>query len=162
MQGTHRRRSLPQTAAVAQELLGRIDKNTEHFGEAAIEAAYLTDEKLDEILTYQTNAFMKFVQSMIDNHFLDLGQINHFLDEFQRMGGYTDAQISALIHDDVEECMHIFVPLKSPRLKEFALTLIQTIRRLIIKSNPFSVKNSKSFFSLSSHSICSLLFSSEQ
>ena len=98
------------TAAVAQELLGRIDKNTEHFGEAAIEAAYLTDEKLDEILTYQTNAFMKFVQSMIDNHFLDLGQINHFLDEFQRMGGYTDAQISALIHDDVEECMHIFVP----------------------------------------------------
>ena len=79
------------TAAVAQELLGRIDKNTEHFGEAAIEAAYLTDEKLDEILTYQTNAFMKFVQSMIDNHFLDLGQFNHFLDEFQRIGCYTDA-----------------------------------------------------------------------
>lgn len=119
------------SAAVAQELLGRIDRNSEHFGEAAIDAEYLTDEKLDEILTYQSNAFMKFVQSMIDKHFMDLGQINHFLDEFQQIGGYTDAQISSLIHDDLEQCVQIFVPLKSPRLKEFTLTLIQTIRRLI-------------------------------
>ena len=75
------------SAAMAQELLERIDKNSERFGEAAIDAEYLTDEKLDEILTYQSNAFMKFVQSMIDKHFLELGQINHFLDEFQRIGG---------------------------------------------------------------------------
>ena len=67
------------SAAVAQELLGRIDRNSERFGEAAIDAEYLTDEKLDEILTYQSNAFMKFVQSMIDKHFLELGLINHFL-----------------------------------------------------------------------------------
>ncbi len=97
--------------------MGRIDRNSERFGEAAIDAEYLTDEKLDEILTYQSNAFMKFVQSMIDKHFLELGQINHFLDEFQRIGGYTDAQISSLIHDDLEQCVQIFVPLKSPRLK---------------------------------------------
>lgn len=31
------------SAAVAQELLGRIDRNSEHFGEAAIDAEYLTD-----------------------------------------------------------------------------------------------------------------------
>ena len=53
------------------------------------------------------------------------------LDEFQQLGGYTDAQISSLIHDDLEECIYIFVPLKSERLKEFALTLVRTIRRLL-------------------------------
>lgn len=119
------------TSAVAQELLGQIDKGNEHFGEAAIEAGYLSDEKLDEILTYQTNSYMKFVQSLLDKGIFGLEQINPFLDEFQQLGGYSDAQISSLIHDDLEECIHIFVPLKSEQLKEFTLTLVRTIRRLI-------------------------------
>lgn len=119
------------TSAAAQELLQRIDKENEHFGEAAIEAGYLSDEKLDEILTYQTNTFMKFVQSLLDRGTFSLEQINPFLNEFQQLGGYSDAQISSLIHDDLEECIHIFVPLKSEQLKEFTLTLVRTIRRLI-------------------------------
>lgn len=119
------------TSATAQGLLEQIDKNKEHFGEAAIEAGYLSDEKLDEILTYQTNSFMKFVQSLIDRGAFSLEQINPFLDEFQRLGGYNDAQISSLIHDDLEECIRIFVPLKSEQLKEFTLTLVRTLCRLI-------------------------------
>ncbi len=119
------------TSAAAQELLEQIDKDKEHFGEAAIEAGFLSDEKLDEILTYQTNTFMKFVQSLLDRGTFSLEQINPFLNEFQQLGGYSDAQISSLIHDDLEACIYIFVPLKSERLKEYTLTLVRTIRRLI-------------------------------
>lgn len=119
------------TSTAAQELLDRIDAENERFGETAIEAGYLTDEKLDEVLTYQSNAFMKFVQSLLNRGTFSLEQINSFLDEFQQKGGYNDAQLSSLIHDDLEECINIFVPLKSAQLKEFILTLVQTIRRLI-------------------------------
>lgn len=119
------------TSAAAQELLGQIDENKEHFGEAAIEAGYLSDEKLDEILTYQSNSFMKFVQSLLDQGVFGLEQINSFLDGFQQCGGFDDAQLSALIHDDLEQCIQIFVPLKSEQLKEYTLTLVRTIRRLI-------------------------------
>lgn len=119
------------TSTAAQELLEQIDENKEHFGEAAIEAGYLSDEKLDEILTYQSNSFMKFVQSLLDQGAFGLEQINSFLDEFQQCGGYDDAQVSALIHDDLEQCIQIFVPLKSEQLKEYTLTLVRTIRRLI-------------------------------
>lgn len=119
------------TSTAAQELLDRIDAENERFGETAIEAGYLTDEKLDEVLTYQSNAFMKFVQSLLNRGTFSLEQINSFLDEFQQKGGYNDAQLSSLIHDDLEECINIFVPLKSAQLKEFTLTLVQTIRRLI-------------------------------
>lgn len=119
------------TLAAAQKLIEQIDKEKEHFGQAAIEAGYLSDEKLDEILTYQVNSFMKFIQSLLNRGILSLDQINPFLDEFQQLGGYSDAQVSSLIHDDLEDCIHIFVPLKSERLKEFTLTLVQTIRRLI-------------------------------
>ena len=62
---------------------------------------------------------------------LTIEQINPFLDEFQQLGGYSDTQMSALIHDDLEQCISIFVPLKSMQLKELTLTLVQTIRRLI-------------------------------
>lgn len=119
------------TSAAAQELLGRTDKEKEQFGETAVEAGLLSDEKLDEILSYQTNAFMKFVQSLLDEGTFGLEQINPLLDEFQQLGGYSDAQISSLVHDDLAQCINIFVPLKSSQLKDFALTLVQTIRRLI-------------------------------
>lgn len=119
------------SAAEVQRILGEIDENTTRFGEAAIEAGRLTDEKLDQILTYKQNSFMKFVQLILNEKFISLEQINPLLNDFQKISGFTDAQLSSLIHDDLEECVNIFVPLKSPRLKELALTLVQTLRRLI-------------------------------
>lgn len=117
--------------STVQELLSKFDKSEERFGEVAIDAGYLTDDKLDMMLTYQSNTFMKFIQSLINKHLLTIEQINPFLDEFQQLGGYSDTQMSALIHDDLEQCISIFVPLKSMQLKELTLTLVQTIRRLI-------------------------------
>lgn len=119
------------SSATAQELLKQIDKSAERFGETAIDAGYLTDEKLDEILTYQSNAFMKFVQELLNANVLGMEQVNPLLDEFQQNGEFSDAQLSSLIHYDLEQCVNIFVPLKANRLKEFVLTMIRTIRRLI-------------------------------
>lgn len=119
------------SSATAQELLKQIDKSAERFGETAIDAGYLTDEKLDEILTYQSNAFMKFVQELLNANVLGMEQVNPLLDEFQQNGEFSDAELSSLIHDDLEQCVNIFVPLKANRLKEFVLTMIRTIRRLI-------------------------------
>jgi CheY-specific phosphatase CheX len=119
------------TTSIAQELLNQIDKGNERFGEKAIDAGYLTDDKLDQILTYQSNSFMKFIQSLLDKELINLEQINPSLSEFQQLGGYNDEQMASLIHDDLEECINIFVPLKSAPLKDLTLTLVQTIRRLI-------------------------------
>ncbi|MCM1183141.1 MAG: chemotaxis protein CheX [Roseburia sp.] len=112
-------------------LLGRMDNDSMHFGEMAIEAGYLSEEKLDEIQTYQQNSFLKFIQAALNEGIITLEQINPLLDDFQKVSGFTDAQLSSLVHDDLEECVNIFVPIKSPRLKELTLTLIQTLRRLI-------------------------------
>lgn len=119
------------SSSMAQELLGQIDKENEHFGEAAVEAGYLTDEKLEQLFIYQSNAFMRFVQSLLDKGLLSLDQINPLLDDFQQLGGYNAAQLNSLIHDDLAQCVNIFVPLKTERLKELILTLVQTMRRLI-------------------------------
>lgn len=117
--------------SAAQELLGSIDKSKTRFGDAAIEAGYIDDEKLEQILSYQSNTFMKFIQLILDNGYLSLEKINPLLDDFQKESEFSEEQMSALIHDDLAQCVEIFVPLKSPQLKELALTMVQTLRRLI-------------------------------
>ena len=119
------------SAAAVQEILAGIDKNTTRFGDAAIEAGYIDDEKLDQILSYQSNSFVKFMQLVLNNGYLTLEQINPHLDEFQQENKFTDEQLSALVHDDLEQIVNIFVPLKSPQLKELVLTIVRTLRRLI-------------------------------
>lgn len=117
--------------AAVRELSERMDKANEHFGEAAVNSGIINDDKLDEILAYQSNAFMRFVQLLVDNGYISYDTINHELDEFQQKKEFNDVQLSALIHDDLEQCINIFVPLKSSQLKELTMTLVQTLRRLI-------------------------------
>ena len=88
------------TPLAVEELLSKLDKGSERFGETAIEAGYLTDEELDQLLTYQSNVFMKFIQSLLDKNLIHLGQITALLDDFQQRGNFDDAQMSSLIHDD--------------------------------------------------------------
>ncbi len=112
-------------------LVQTILENNKSFGDTAIEAGYLTEEKLDELLTYQSNTFMQFVQCLLDKKWIALEQINPLLDEFQMLGSFSDAQLSSLIHDDLEQCVRMFVPIKSAQLQSFTLTFIGAFRRLI-------------------------------
>lgn len=119
------------TPTAVQELLNSIDKEIEHFGETAVSQGMITDDKLDELLAYQSNNFMKFAQLLVDQGYVSYDTINHEMDEFQQKKELNDVQLSALIHDDLDQCISIFVPLKSPQLKELVKTLVQTMRRLI-------------------------------
>lgn len=115
-------------AAVKQVL---ADKN-EYFGEAAVNAGYITDMKLDEILERQSNNFMKFLRLLVDADYISYSDINHEMDEFQKKNGLNDEQMDALINDDLERCIDIFVPMfKTQELKRFARIFVQTFRRII-------------------------------
>lgn len=119
------------TPTAVRELTNSIDKEIEHFGETAVNQGLLTDYKLEELLAYQSNNFMKFVQLLVDHDYVSYESITHEIDEFQQRKELNDVQLSALIHDDLDQCISIFVPLKSPQLKELTKTLVQTMRRLI-------------------------------
>jgi len=119
------------TPAAVLELSESIDKENEHFGEAAVNAGLITDNKLDDLLAYQSNNFMKFIQLLVDKEYLSYRDINHELNAFQQKNEFDDEQLNALIDDDLEQCINIFVQLENPALKELTKTLVQTFRRLI-------------------------------
>ncbi len=119
------------TPTAVLELINSIDKEVERFGEAAVNQGLITDDKLDELLAFETNNFMKFAQLLVDHGYVSYNSINFEMDEFQQKRALNDVQLSALIHDDLDQCINMFVPLKSPQLKELTKTLVQTFRRMI-------------------------------
>ena len=119
------------TPTAVQELLQNMDKESEHFGEAAVNSELITDDKLDDILAYQSNDFMKFLQLLVDDGYISYEDINQELDAFQQENEWNDEQLNALIHDDLDQCIDLFAQFESPALKELTKTFIQTSRRLI-------------------------------
>lgn len=119
------------TPAAVQELLQSMDKESEHFGEAAVNSELITDDKLDDILAYQSNDFMKFLQLLVDDGCISYEDINRELDAFQQKNEWNDEQLNALMNDDLEQCIDLFVQFASPVLKELTKTFVQTYRRLI-------------------------------
>lgn len=121
------------TPVQVQTLLTQIGDSDTRFGEAALEEGLISDNRLDHLISFQTNSFMKFVQLLINESFIRIEQMNQIINSFQTENEYTDSQMDSLMLDDLEEIVKIFVPLKSPQLQELTVTLIQTIKRLIDK-----------------------------
>lgn len=121
------------TVSQVTGLLSQIDKKKTRFGDAAVQKGMLTEDRLDQILTYQNNSFMVFVQVLIDRRVIRYEQIPQLIDDFQRDGQYKDNQFAALLNDDLEQIVSIFVPLKNPYLKVLTVLLVKTFRRLIDK-----------------------------
>jgi CheY-specific phosphatase CheX len=119
------------TPAAVIGLLDKIDRENERFGDKAVDEGCITDDKLDTILTYQNNSFMKFAQLLINNNYVSYENINKLIDSFQTEKGYSNSQIDSLIHDDLEQCVNIFVPLRSTSLKTLVYTIVETFRRMI-------------------------------
>lgn len=114
-----------------QNLLAKIDKNTTRFGEAAVDAGFISDERLDKILTYQGNAFMRFIQLLYVQNYVSLEAVSQLLDDFKIENQYNAGQMEALVTNDLEQLINIFVPINNVNLKELTLTLVQTIIKLI-------------------------------
>jgi CheY-specific phosphatase CheX len=74
---------------------------------------------------------MKFAQLLINNGHTSLSEINRLISDFQTERGFGNAQLSSLIHDDLEQCVNIFVPLKSLALKTLVRTIVRTMKRMI-------------------------------
>ena len=118
--------------AQVQELLEKTDESKD-FGVVALEEGLISDDRLDQLTSFQTNSFMKFMQLLVNEDYVRLEQLNQIISSFETEYEYTDAQMNSLMLDDLEEIIRIFVPLKNHNLHELTVTLVQTLKRLIDK-----------------------------
>lgn len=118
--------------AQVQALLEKKDESTS-FEEAVVEEGLISDDRLEQLTSFQTNSFMKFMQLLVNENYIRLDQLNQIISSFEAEHEYTDSQMNSLMLDDLEEIIRIFVPLKNHNLHELTVTLIQTLKRLIDK-----------------------------
>ena len=120
---------LPTQVQTILESMG----NSDDFGEMIVKEGLISDDRLEQLTSFQTNSFMKFMQLLVNEDYIRLEQLNQIISSFETEYEYTDAQMNSLMLNDLEEVIRIFVPLKNRHLHELTVTLIQTLKRLIDK-----------------------------
>ena len=113
------------------EELNILQASESEFGKRVVEAGLLTEDAFEKLTTYQSNRFMVMMQYFVDKDLLVLSQIHDLLDEFRVANHYTEAQLSAFLHEDIEQLVQLFAPDANAHLRELYLTMVQTFKRLI-------------------------------
>lgn len=115
------------------EELKLLDSSESEFMKRVVGAGLLTEDSCEKLMTYQSNRFIVMMQHLVEKGLLELSQVCDLLDEFRVANGYTEAQMDAFLHEDIEQLVQIFAPCTDIRLKELFCTMVQTFKRLIDK-----------------------------
>lgn len=107
----------------------KVDKN--QFGELAENMRLISEDVREQLVTYQSNAFMIFAQILNDKGILTLEQLISLMDNYAKEKHFTPQQLEALILDDLEQEIAIFIPVKNLKIREHMVTLVRTVRRLL-------------------------------
>ena len=106
-----------------------VDKR---FGDIAVEKGYLTDEQVSRLLGLQGNQYLSFVQSIVDNDFMEIGDIEKALSDYQNENGFTLTDIESLKSGDSDRIIPLFLPQNITEYQiQHILICIRTLIRLI-------------------------------
>ena len=102
------------------------------FGDIAVEKGYLTNEQVTRLLGLQGNQYLSFVQSIVDNDFMEVSDIEESLNKYQKENGFTLTDIECLKSGDSDRILPLFLPQNITEYQlEHMLICIRTIIRLI-------------------------------
>ncbi len=119
--------TLEQTAEV-NRLQALMDQR---FGDIAVQKGYLTDEQVGKLLKKQGNAYLTFIQTMVDSQLLDMEDVELVVNTFRLVNGYSNSEMEDLKSDEVERIVPLFVPEEGKRFTDIITTAVKTIIRLI-------------------------------
>lgn len=101
------------------------------FGDIAVEKGYLTDEQVGRLLVLQGNAFLAFMQSVTDSDAMTIAEFNEALDEYQKVNGFTLANMEDLKSCDNDRIIPIFVYDQPEIIQKLCGIMVRTLARLV-------------------------------
>jgi len=119
--------TLEQTAEV-NRLQALMDQR---FGDIAVQKGYLTDEQVGKLLKKQGNAYLTFIQSMVDSQLLDMEDVELVINTFRLINGYSNSEMEDLKSDETERIVPLFIPEEAKQFADIISTAIKTLIRLI-------------------------------
>ena len=119
--------TLEQTAEV-NRLQALMDQR---FGDIAVQKGYLTEEQVGKLLKKQGNAYLSFIQTMVDSQLLDMEDVELVINSFRLINGYSNSEMDALKSDETERIVPLFIPEEGRPFADIISTAIKTFIRLI-------------------------------
>ena len=101
------------------------------FGDIAVEKGYLDGEQVDYLLSHQGNPFMKFIQILFDEGCISSTELDWMLGDFQEQNGFTDADMDALKHEDIDQIVNLFAFASKAHVTDLTALLLRNITRFI-------------------------------
>lgn len=119
------------TTAQADEVNMLQQMQDKRFGDIAVEKGYLTDAQVGELLKKQGDAYLIFVQSLIEHDYMNLEQIQKYLNAYKKSERLTSLDLDAIKSSDIDKIVQVYTkePAIPPVVKDFiALTARNLIR----------------------------------
>lgn len=103
------------------------------FGDIAVEKGYLTNQQVGELLESQGDSYLLFIQTLMENNILSLGDIQTELNEFKAVEEFTAKDIEAIKSGDVDRITPIFMKDETipKQIKDFIALMARNLVRFI-------------------------------
>jgi len=103
----------------------------QRFGDIAVQKGYLTDEQVGKLLKKQGNAYLSFIQSLVDSEYLDMEDVDLVINSFRLINGYSNSEMDALKSDEAERIVPLFIPENGKQFSNIISTAVKAFIRLI-------------------------------
>ena len=103
------------------------------FGDIAIEKGYLTEADVTDLLDRQGDAYLLFIQALLENNILTMDQVRAEIIYYRKAKGLSALDLEAIKTGDVDRIIPIFVKDKGlpEYIKEYILLTSRNIVRFV-------------------------------
>lgn len=101
------------------------------FGDIAIEEGYLSQEQVDKLLKQQGNAYLSFIQNLLDADLVTMEELDWLLDDFKRINNYSNTDFEDIKSDDVDRILPFLLPEEALPYRALIGTVVRTMIRLV-------------------------------
>ena len=121
------------TSAQADEVNMLQQMQDKRFGDFAVDKGYLTNSQVDELLKKQGDAYLLFVQSLIEHEYMDLEQIQKELNAYKKEERLSALDLDAIKSSDIDKIVQVFTkePTIPPLVKDFIALTARNLTRFV-------------------------------
>ena len=119
------------TLAQAEEVNRLQSVMDKRFGDIAVEKGYLTDDQIGNLLKAQGNTYMSFVQSLVNEGFVKMEEIDTIFDGYREENGFTKSDMETLKSDEPERIVPLFLTPETMQYSDIVGVAVRTIIRCV-------------------------------
>ncbi len=119
------------TIAQAEQVNTLQSTMDKKFGDIAVEKGYLSETQVGRLLELQGNAYLTFLQAVVDLGILPMDKLESAEQQYQKYHGFTESDMAALKTGDVAQAVPIFLGTDDPIFKAMFCMGVKNMYRLV-------------------------------